>query len=108
MFERTDVPVKRMFDYLADLRSLKDFHWDYPPVFREYTYDAVVTSGRILELDAYRGTENGVVQSDLGRVSGAPLFVGTRLPMIFLFQHLADGQTLKDFHYHYLPLNRSI
>lgn len=101
VFERSDVPVKLLFDYLADVKSLKDFHWDYPAVFREFTYDALVTSGKILELDAYRGIENGVVHSDRRIVSGAPLFVGTRLPMIFMFQHLADAQTLKDFCYSY-------
>ena len=101
VFDRTDVPVSLMFDYLADVKSLKDFHWDYPPVLREYTHDAVVTSCRILELDAYRGAENGVVHSDRRRVSGSPVFVGTRLPLVFLFQHLTDGQTLRDFHYHY-------
>lgn len=101
VFERSDVPVKCLFDYLADVKSLKDFHWDYPSVFNSDTYDAVVTSGRILEIDSYRGIHNGVVHSDRGIVSGAPLFVGTRLPMIFMFDHFADGQTLKDFHYSY-------
>lgn len=101
VFERSDVPVKLLFDYLADVKSLKDFHWDFPDVFREYTYDALLTSGRILEIDAYRSVENGVVHSDRRIVSGAPLFVGTRLPMIFMFQHLVDAQTLKDFRYSY-------
>ena len=101
VFERTDVPVKRMFDYLADLRSLKDFHWDYPSVFREDTRDAVVTAGRVLELDAYRGITNGVVDSDREYVSGAPRFVGTRLPIRILFDFLADAQTLKDFNYEF-------
>ena len=101
VFERTDVPVKRMFDYLADLKSLKDFHWDCPSTFLEDTHDAVLTAGRILEVDAYRGKENGVVHSDRGRVSGSPVLVGTRLPMIFLFQHLAVGKTMKDFRFSY-------
>lgn len=101
VFERSDVPVKLLFDYLADVKSLKDFHWDFPDVFREYTYDALLTSGRILEIDAYRSVENSVVHSDRRIVSGAPLFVGTRLPMIFMFQHLVDSQTLKDFRYSY-------
>ena len=34
VFERSNVPIKRVFDYLADLKSLKDFHWDYPTVLR--------------------------------------------------------------------------
>ena len=101
VFERTNVPVKCMFEYLAETKSLKDFHWDFPAVFGQDTYDAVLTSGRILELDAYSGVENGVVHSDRRIVSGSPIFVGTRLPINFMFDHLADGQSLKDFHYSY-------
>ena len=101
VFERTDVPVGLMFDYLADVKSLKDFHWDFPSVLGEDTYDAILIAGRVLELDAYRGKENGVVHSDRGRVSGTPVFVGTRLPMIFMFEHLAEGKTLKDFRFSY-------
>lgn len=101
VFERTDVPVKLMFDYLADLKSLRDFHWDFPAVFRADAYDAVVTSCRILELDAYREVENGVVHSDVRIVSGSPIFVDSRMPIRIVFDHLATGETLKDFHYHY-------
>jgi uncharacterized protein (DUF433 family) len=101
VFDRTDVPVECMFDYLADVRSLKDFHWDYPWVSRLRTWDAVVTAGRILELDAYRGVENGVIHSNRAIVSGAPIFVGSRMPIRIVFDYLSDGKTLKDFYYDY-------
>ena len=101
VFERTDVPVKCMFDYLADLRSLKDFHWDFPEVFRSDAHDAVVVSCQILELDAYRGVENGLFHSDVEIVSGSPIFVDSRMPIRIVFDYLADGDTLKEFHYHY-------
>ena len=101
VFERTDVPVGLMFDYLADGRSLKDFHWDYPFVSRMATWDAVVTADWFLELDAYRGIENGVVHSDRRIVSGAPIFVGSRMPIRIVFDYLSDGKTLKDFYYDY-------
>ena len=101
VFQRTDVPVKTMFDYLAEVRDLKDFHWDYPSVSRIVAWDAVVTAGRILELDAYRGVENGVVHSDRAIVSGAPIFVGSRMPIRIVFDYLSDGKTLKDFYYDY-------
>ena len=101
VFERTDVPVKLMFDYLADLKSLRDFHWDFPAVFRADAYDAVLTSCRILELDAYREVENGVVHSDVRIVSGSPIFVDSSMPIRIVFDYLATGETLKDFHYHY-------
>ena len=76
VFHKTYVPVKIMFDYLADVRSLKDFHWDYPKVSRIVTWDVVVTAGRILELDAYRGVENGVVHS-AGNSSAGRLYSWT-------------------------------
>lgn len=101
VFEGTDVPVKRMFDYLAEAKSLKDFHWDFPTVFKGNAYDAVVTAGRILELDAYRGVYNGVVHCDRKTVSGAPIFVGSRMPIRIVFDYLAEGKTLKDFYYDY-------
>ena len=101
VFYRTDAPVKCMFDYLADARSLKDFHWDYPSVSRIVTGEAIVAGGRILELDAYRGIKNGVVHSDRGIVSGSPVFVGSRMPIRILFDYLADGKTIKDFYYAY-------
>jgi uncharacterized protein (DUF433 family) len=101
VFERTDVPVKCMFDYLADAKTLKDFHWDFPAVSRSDAYDAVVTAGRILEIDAYRGVENGVFHSDTGTFSGAPVFVGSRMPLKTVFDYLSEGQNLKDFFYDY-------
>lgn len=101
VFERTNVPVRCMFDYLADVKSLKEFHWDFPAVFRSDAYDAVVTSCSILELDAYRGVKNGVVHSDRRIVSGAPIFVDSRMPIRIVFHYLADGETLQDFHYSY-------
>ncbi len=101
VFQRTDVPVKCMFDYLADVRSLKDFHWDYPSVSRIVTWDAIVTAGRILELDAYRGVENGVIHSNRAIVSGAPVFMDSRMPIRIVFDYLSEGKTLKDFYYDY-------
>ena len=101
VFERTEVPVKRVFDYLASGRSLKDFHWDFVSVFVEDTWDAVVTSGRILEVDAYRGLGSEIIRSHRAYVSGTPVFTGTLLPIRILFDCLADGQTLKDFYYQY-------
>ena len=101
VFKRSEAPVQCLFDYLADGRGLKDFHWDFPATLVEDTWDAVVISGRILELYAYRGLVTGIVRSDRAYVSGAPIFTGTRLPIRILFDLLADGQTLKDFYYQY-------
>ena len=101
VFKGSETPVKCLFDYLADGRGLKDFHWDFPATLVKDTWDAVGISGRILELYAYRGLVTGIVRSDRAFVSGAPIFTGTRLPIRILFDLLADGQTLKDFYYQY-------
>lgn len=38
-----------------------------------------------------------VVESVPGRVSGAWVFKGTRLPLYVLFENLAEGATINDF-----------
>jgi uncharacterized protein (DUF433 family) len=38
-----------------------------------------------------------VVQSDLKMMGGTPVFVGSRLPARFLFEFLADGETIEEF-----------
>ena len=58
-------------------------------MFRSDTRDAVVTAGWILELDAYRGVENGIVHSDREIVSGAPIFVDSRMPIRIVFDYLS-------------------
>ena len=38
-----------------------------------------------------------VVNVDPERMSGAPCFTGTRVPIEFLFEHLEKGETLDEF-----------
>ena len=40
---------------------------------------------------------DGVVHSKKGFVSGAPIFVGTRVPLKNLFDYLAGGHDLDEF-----------
>ena len=77
-----------------DVRSLKDFHWDFPSVSRLDTWDALVTAGWILELDAYRGVENGVVHSNRGIVGGAPVFRWDAAPEDYLPDKVASGEAV--------------
>lgn len=41
--------------------------------------------------------ENGVFHSKEDFVSGTPIFVGTRVPIKNLFDHLAGGHSLDEF-----------
>jgi uncharacterized protein (DUF433 family) len=38
-----------------------------------------------------------VIQIDPDRMSGAPCFTGTRVPIAHLFEHLEGGETLDEF-----------
>ena len=40
-----------------------------------------------------------IVHSDKGIVSGTPVFKGTRVPVQNMFDYLAYGEDLKDFHF---------
>jgi uncharacterized protein (DUF433 family) len=40
---------------------------------------------------------NQVVWIDAGRMSGAPCFAGTRVPVQMLLYHLKHGETIEDF-----------
>ena len=39
----------------------------------------------------------GVVERDPGKVSGAWVFRGTRVPVVALFENLRDGATIDEF-----------
>jgi uncharacterized protein (DUF433 family) len=44
-----------------------------------------------------RTSDGSVIHSDPERVSGAPVFVGTRVPAAILVDHLVHGSTLDEF-----------
>ncbi|HEV7591332.1 MAG TPA: DUF433 domain-containing protein [Longimicrobium sp.] len=44
-----------------------------------------------------RTSDGYVIHCDPARVSGAPVFVGTRVPAAILVDHLAHGSTLDEF-----------
>ncbi len=48
----------------------------------------------------------GVIWIDLERVSGAPCFYGTRVPIQNLFDYLEGGHTLEDFLEGFPPVTR--
>ena len=87
VFEGTDVPVQYLFDYMGRIQNLYAFLMDFPEVRME---------------DALRSMRQRVraempVHSDRGRVSGMPVFKGSRVPMRDLFGQLAEGVTLEEY-----------
>ncbi len=67
----------------------------------ETTEAQVMTSKALMalwdEAEELAQDPGGVVHSDLGRVSGAPVFVGTRVPVDNLFDYLEAGDGLAEF-----------
>ena len=78
-----------MFGYLARVHNLEVFLSEFPQVSREWAV-AEFKKKALADIDQ-------VVHSDKSRVSGWPVFRGTRLPVKNLFDCLADGYTLDEF-----------
>ena len=91
VFRGTDVPVQHLFDYLAQMYNLYAFLEDHPQVSAERALDGIREYVRA-DIPAH---------SERGMVSGTPVFRGTRVPMHFLFGHLADGVNVDEFLLHY-------
>ena len=50
--------------------------------------------------------KNGVIEVDPNKVSGTPVFAGTRVPIKNLFDYLEGGDTLEDFLDGFPPVTR--
>lgn len=50
--------------------------------------------------------KNPVIEINPDKVSGAPLFAGTRVPITNLFDYLEAGDTLEDFLEGFPPVTR--
>ena len=90
--ETADAPPD-MFEYLARVHNLEAFLSEFPQVSREWAI-AEFKKKALAEIDQ-------VVHSDRSRVSGWPVFRGTRLPVKNLFDYLADGYTVDEFLEHF-------
>ena len=86
-FEGTDVPVQYMFKYLGETYNLYAFLDDFPQVSKEQALLAF----------RERVYADNTIHSDRRRVSGAPVFKGTRVFARSLFEHLAAGYTVEVF-----------
>ena len=87
VFDGTDVPLQYLFDYLDARYSLYSFLRDFPQVRAEQAIEAIRGRARA-EIPA---------ESVRGRVSGTPVFTGSRIPIQGLFEYLAHGESIEDY-----------
>ena len=85
-FEGTDVCVENLFTFLDNGWNLYAFLNCFPSVSAEQALAAI--EEKVSE-DIMK-----VIHSDRGRMSGTPVFKGTRLPIKSLFDHMAAGYSL--------------
>jgi uncharacterized protein (DUF433 family) len=100
VFVGTRVPLQNLFDYLKYGDPLDEFLDDFPSVNRKQALAALELARDAL-LDAAYGRgrpradkPQSVVHSDPEIMGGAPVFVGTRVPVQTLTDHLAGGYAL--------------
>ena len=78
LFEDTDVPVQYLFKYLDQAHNLYAFLDDFPQVSMNQALAAI----------RERVNADIPIHSDRERVSGLPVFEGTRVPVRSLFNYL--------------------
>ncbi len=87
VFKGTDVPQAYLFKYLDEVHNLHAFLSDFPQVSKEQAVAAI----------RERVNADITIHSDRRRVSGTPVFKGTRVPVSSLFNYLSYGYTLEYF-----------
>ena len=92
-FEGTDVSVENLFNYLDNGWNLYTFLDYFPTVTAEQALAAI-------EARAKEHAE-AAIHSDRRRVSGTPVFKGSRVPIKTLFDYLAAGHSLDSFLYQF-------
>ena len=92
-FKGTDVSIKNLFNYLNNGWDLYTFLDYFPNVSAEQALAAI-------EARAKERAE-AAIHSDRRRVSGTPVFKGSRVPIKTLFDYLAAGHSLDSFLYQF-------
>ena len=92
-FKGTDVSIKNLFNYLNNGWNLYTFLDYFPNVSAEQALAAI-------EARAKERAE-AAIHSDKRRVSGTPVFKGSRVPIKTLFDYLAAGHSLDSFLYQF-------
>ena len=85
-FKGTGVSIENLFSFLNNGWNLYAFLRCFPSVSAEQALTAIEEK---VSQDITK-----VIHSDRGRMSGTPVFKGTRLPVKSLFDHIAAGYSL--------------
>ena len=89
LFTGTDVPVAYLFAYLDEGYNLYTFMKYFPMVGMEQAVAALWERERV--------NAAGVIHSERERVSGTPVFRGSRVPVSTLFNYMSYGYPLDEF-----------
>ena len=89
VFEGTDVPLEYMFAYLDEGYNLYTFLKYFPSVDMEQTVAAIRAREHVKADD--------IIHSERERVSGTPVFKGSRVPVTTLFNYMSYGYPLDEF-----------
>ena len=88
-FEGTDVPVQYLFAYLDEGYNLYTFLNYFPSVGMEQAVAAIRARERVNAAD--------IIHSERERMSGTPVFKGSRVPVRTLFNYMSYGYTIDGF-----------
>ena len=88
-FEGTDVPIQYLFAYLDEGYNLYTFMKYFPSVRMEQAVAAI----RARE----QAKVDDIIHSERGRMSGTPVFKGSRVPVSTLFNYMSYGYPLDEF-----------
>ena len=97
VFRGTRVPVRKLFDFLADDKGVDAFIEAFPSLSRDQAMKAIEMATAMLEMYAYGDAArldelcegDSVIHSDRQIMSGTPVFKGTRMTVSTLFNNLA-------------------
>ena len=97
VFRGTRVPVRKLFELLADDKGMDAFIEAFPSVSRDQAMKAIEMATAMLEMYAYGDAAkldklcegDSVIHSDRRIMSGTPVFKGTRMAVSTLFDNLA-------------------
>ena len=89
VFDGTDVPVEYMFAYLDEGYNLYTFLKYFPSVDMERAVTAIRAREHV--------NADNIIHSERERMSGTPVFKGSRVPVTTLFNYMSYGYPLDEF-----------
>ena len=111
VFRGTRVPVQSLFDHLDSDISLEEFLYDFPSVSEAQATNLLNIAASLVLARAIENAPHSdyvcspsdyhriqeTVSVDAERMSGTPVFQGTRVPIQHLLDHLAGNEVIAEF-----------